>query len=195
MPDRAYWNGFFDAECVVHALLGPRPVHGDVLELGCGYGTFSFAAARHVEGSLRALDIEADLVSELALDAARQGLDNVHAEQRDFIVRGTGVDDQSQAHVMIYNLLHLEDPLSLLGEAHRVLRSGGQLSIIHWRSDIETPRGPPLEIRPTPEQCREWLLASGFEEVRQPDLSRCCDYHFGMTALKVTSMKASINTG
>jgi hypothetical protein len=25
--------------------------------------------------------------------------------------------------------------------------------IIHWRSDIETPRGPALEIRPSPEQC------------------------------------------
>jgi len=40
---------------------------------------------------------------------------------------------------MIYNLLHIEQPEKLLKEAGRILKPGGTVSVIHWRSDIETP--------------------------------------------------------
>jgi len=67
-----------------------------------------------------------------------------------------------------------------LREAWRALRIGGAVSVVHWRSDIPTPRGPPLAIRPTPEQCRLWMTAAGFESVRRIDLHSCCPYHFGV---------------
>lgn len=73
-------------------------------------------------------------------------------------------------------------PLALLREAHRILRPGGSLSVIHWRSDIETPRGPPLAIRPTPEQCACWLAETGFEPVVHVDLAQAAPYHFGLLA-------------
>lgn len=38
---------------------------------------------------------------------------------------------------------------------------------MHWRSDILTPRGPSLDIRPRPEQCQAWLCAAGFSGIRQ----------------------------
>jgi hypothetical protein len=89
---------------------------------------------------------------------------------------------QSQAHAMIYNLLHLGQSVSLLLEAHRVLRAGGTLPVIHWRSDIPTPRGPALAIRPTPDQCRAWMTEAGFHTIRDIDLQDCCPYHFGLIA-------------
>jgi len=86
---------------------------------------------------------------------------------------------------MIYNLLHLATPKKLLREAFRVLMPGGTLSIIHWRSDIPTPRGPALDIRPTPEQCSQWMRDTGFQDLRQVNLSAYCPYHFGITASKI----------
>ena len=81
---------------------------------------------------------------------------------------------------MIYNLLHLENPVSLLAEAHRVLEDGGTLSVIHWRSDIPTPRGPSLKIRPTPEQCAGWMRDAGFRVHGLAELKDACPYHFGL---------------
>lgn len=182
MPGRAYWDSFFDAECVIRSLFGPVPCAGDVLEFGCGYGTFSLPAARYCSGLLTALDIESELVTDLRERAERAGIENLQAIQRDFIAEGAGIDPQSQAHVMIYNLLHLERPVELLREARRVLRPGGRLSVIHWRVDIPTPRGPALDIRPAPRQVRGWIGAAGFDAVRDVNLSDCCDYHYGVVA-------------
>jgi ubiquinone/menaquinone biosynthesis C-methylase UbiE len=83
---------------------------------------------------------------------------------------------------MIYNLLHIEQPVALLKEAHRVLERGGKVSVIHWRSDLPTPRGPSLAIRPTPEQCKVWLTAAGFQTIQDVNLNDCCQYHFGIVA-------------
>jgi ubiquinone/menaquinone biosynthesis C-methylase UbiE len=85
---------------------------------------------------------------------------------------------------MVYNLLHLEEPVALLHEACRVLQPGGRLSVIHWRRDIPTPRGPSLAIRPTPGQCKEWIAAAGFHRIQDVDISACCPYHFGLVALR-----------
>jgi SAM-dependent methyltransferase len=81
---------------------------------------------------------------------------------------------------MIYNLLHLENPEALLAEAYRILKSDGVLSVIHWRSDIPTPRGPSLSIRPSLEQCRRWMTQAGFKAIELVDLQHCCPFHFGL---------------
>jgi hypothetical protein len=70
-------------------------------------------------------------------------------------------------------------PAGLLREAYRVLASGGEAAIIHWRTDIETPRGPSLQIRPTTEQSRAWGEEAGFEFARYETLC-CCSWHWGL---------------
>jgi hypothetical protein len=109
-------------------------------------------------------------------------LPNIRTEQRDFVEHGTGLKAGTQIHAMIFNLLHLEQPVALLQEAYRVLQSNGVLSVIHWRSDIPTPRGPSLDIRPRPEQCRAWLEEVGFLDIESVDLQPSCSYHFGLIA-------------
>ena len=182
MPDEAYWRTFFDAECIIQKLFGEARLQGNVVEFGSGYGTFTLPAASHTDGIVLALDIEPDLIEELRQKAAAQSLQNIHAERRDFVSDGTGLGAGTQVHVMIYNLLHLDQPVELLKEAYRILQIGGKLSVIHWHSDISTPRGPSLSIRPTPEQCKAWIATAGFHTIQDVNLHDCCQFHFGIVA-------------
>jgi len=181
MPDEAYWASFFEAEVAIDRLLGPL-VEGNVIEFGCGYGSFTVPAARRTAGCVTALDIEPEMVDCVRQKAITFDLPNIQAEVRDFVAHGTGVATGSQAHAMIFNLLHLEQPVDLLREAYRTLQDGGVLSVIHWRSDIPTPRGPSLAIRPTPAQCREWMAEARFRAIESVDLQSCCPFHFGLLA-------------
>ena len=182
MPDEAYWDSFFQPEGILDRLLVTQGGCYNLVEFGCGYGTFSLPAAKRTRGTVTALDIEPVMVELVAERARADGLLNVRPELRDFVEHGTGVPDSSQGHAMVFNLLHIEDPLALLREAYRTLRPGAILSVIHWRSDIETPRGPPLDIRPRPEQCAAWLSETGFDSVVHVDLGASAPYHFGLLA-------------
>ncbi len=182
MPDEAYWDSFFQPEGILDRLFVTQGGCYNLVEFGCGYGTFSLPAAKRIRGMVTALDIEAVMVDLVAERAKADGLLNVRPELRDFVEHGAGVPDSSQGHAMVFNLLHIEDPLALLREAYRTLRPGAILSVIHWRSDIETPRGPPLDIRPRPEQCAAGLSDAGFDSVVQVDLGPSAPYHLGLLA-------------
>lgn len=182
MPDEAYWSTFFDAEGAIRRMFGADGCQGNAVEFGCGYGTFTLAAARQTAGTVFALDIEPALIAHVRQRAAAHGITNVQATVRDFVADGARLASATQDHAMIYNLLHLEEPMALLREAHRLLRPGGRLSVMHWRRDIPTPRGPSLDIRPSPEQCKEWLAAAGFVHIEDVDVADCCPYHFGIVA-------------
>lgn len=180
MPDEAYWSSFFEPEVALDLLLPSDGKNGGVIEFGCGYGTFTLPIARRVSGIVTALDIEPEMVELVARKAENARLANIHVGLRDFVADGTGLEGGSQRHAMIFNLLHLEEPVALLREAWRVLEDGGSLSVIHWRSDIPTPRGPSLSIRPSPEQCQAWMAEAGFVWIEPADLCDCCPYHFGL---------------
>lgn len=185
MPDEAYWSSFFEPEAALDQLLPSDGKTGGVVEFGCGYGTFTLPVARRVSGIVTALDIEPEMVEAVARKAENARLANIHVGLRDFVADGTGLECGSQRHAMIFNLLHLEEPVALLREAWRVLGDGGSLLVMHWRSDVPTPRGPSLSIRPSPEQCRAWMVEAGFICVESVDLGGCCPYHFGLVGRAV----------
>jgi ubiquinone/menaquinone biosynthesis C-methylase UbiE len=184
MPGEDYWNSFFDAECVVKKLFGKNGCQGDVVEFGSGYGTFTFPAAKYTSGYVHVFDIESELIEKLRQKATGLSIFNIVPEIRDFFDDGTGLEPESQSHAMIYNLLHIEDPYKLLKEAYRILRPEGILSVIHWRSDVPTPRGPSLKIRPVPAQCKRWIEETGFRSIQEVSLQECCQFHFGITAVR-----------
>lgn len=158
---------------------------GDIVEFGCGYWTFAIPAARSTTGRVFALDIEPK-IAETLQKANEAGLSNVVGVVRDFISDGSGLPDSQAGRVMLFNILHIENPIGLLREAYRVLAPDGEAGIIHWRRDVETLRGPSLSIRPTAEQCRAWSEQAGFEFVRHEPLC-CCSWHWGLVMRRPVS--------
>lgn len=183
MPDEDYWASFYDADCLVKRLLTVITPDADIVEFGSGYGTFTFPAAQKTTGRVYAIDIEPELVERVRLRASAAQLTHIIPVCRDFVECGTGLPAAEIDHVMLYNILHIENPAALVQEAFRILRPGGSLSVIHWRCDRPTPRGPSLDIRPTPEQCEDWLSAAGFVALQRVDIS-CCSHHYAMVAYK-----------
>jgi SAM-dependent methyltransferase len=178
MPEMQQWESYFDAAGIL-GCLGCRQLQGDAVEFGCGYGTFTYLLAPRLSGTLYALDIDPQMVATTTARVQRNGLKNVVVEQRDFVTEGCGRAPESAALTLLFNILHIEDPVGLLQEAHRVLEPRGLVAMIHWKHDERTPRGPPLSIRPRPAQCRAWGEAAGLRWVRDVDLPGS-PWHWGM---------------
>jgi len=180
MPEVATWDGFFDPVSILRKLAFDR--QADVVDFGCGYGTFSVAAARMTTGLVHAIDLDAAMVAATSARASALGLGNVKAVQRDFDAGGTGLPDASVGYAMLFNVLHAEDPMPMMREACRVLKPGGKFAVIHWVHDAATPRGPDLAIRPRPGQCRDWLERAGCD-ILLPEVA-LPPWHFGVVGVR-----------
>lgn len=180
MPDKDMWEGFFSPAKVLETLGFNQDVQ-DAVEFGCGYGTFTIPAAAMISGKLFAFDIETEMVEATKSEAAKGGIKNIEVITRDFMADGTGLKSGSVDYAMLFNILHLEEPVTLLREANRILKQGGRVGIIHWNYDPKTPRGPSMDIRPKPEYCIEWAKKAGFTDSHQFDLK---PYHYGIVMIK-----------
>jgi len=178
MPEENMWDGFFNPPIIIERL-GIGPETGAVVEFGCGYGTFSLPVARLVRGPVYAFDVEPEMVKMVREKARQQEIGNIVCSVRDFVTQGTGLPDAAADYVMMFNILHAEQPHILLREARRVLQPNGRLGIMHWNYDPSTPRGPSMSIRPRPEQCRAWAEDAGFI-LLAPGITSLPPYHYGM---------------
>lgn len=180
MPKEEDWNKFFNPIKTLK-LLGLNSNVFDVADFGCGYGTFTIPAAEIIAGKIYAFDIEPKMVEVVKRKAKKLNLGNVVSFVRDFMSDGSGLKDSSIDYVFLFNILHLEKPESLLNESYRILRLGGRVGIIHWNYDVTTPRGPPMSMRPRPEQIRFWAESAGFIFGQKLDLK---PYHYGLVLNK-----------
>lgn len=178
MPEETYWETLFDVELILDRLEIDSTL-GDAVELGCGYGTFTIPVARRISGVLRTYDIDPGMLARTQRRLCEAGIENTVCIERDVFLEGFGVPAGSQGAALLFNILHCEEPVRLFAQAARVVRPSGIVFMIHWRSDIETPRGPSLDIRPRPEQITEWARAASLVVV-PPGLIDLPPWHYGM---------------
>jgi len=181
MPNEHTWTEFFDVDLILSELQVNSHIE-DLAEFGCGYGTFTIPAARLISGTLHAFDIEKPMIDILTIKLNENGLENVIPEQRDIMEDKTELPNNAVDYVMLFNILHLENPRDLLLETHRILKPDGKAGIIHWRSDIPTPRGPKLTIRPTSQAIKDLIKKHDFGIRKSPIV--LLPYHFGLVITK-----------
>ena len=181
MPDEKVWMDFFDIDLILFGLQINSQIV-DLVEIGSGYGTFTIPSARLIKGNLYAFDIESEMIDLLRGKLSNQQIDNVIIEQRDILTQTTGLADNSVDYVMLFNILHHDYPADLLNESYRILKPKGKIGIIHWRSDITTPRGPDLRIRPKPEEIIDLIDNTKFQIDKEPFILE--PYHYGVIISK-----------
>ncbi len=182
MPDEEIWNDFFNVDLILSELQINSKIN-DIAEIGFGYGTFTLPAAKLIKGKLFAFDIDQDMLEIVEKKINDSGISNVIPEKRDIISQTTGLGNNSVDYVMLFNILHHDNPDDFFHEACRILKLNGKIGIIHWRSDIITPRGPDLSIRPEPQQILNWIDKEKFSVTKGPIIFE--PYHFGMIIKKI----------
>jgi ubiquinone/menaquinone biosynthesis C-methylase UbiE len=181
MPAENMWAGFFNINLILSELHITSEIN-DLVEIGCGYGTFTIPTAKKIKGKLYAFDIEKEMLDIVKQKLINEHIVNVILEQRDILTQATGLANSSIDYVMLFNILHHETPAEFFMEAYRILKPKGKVGIIHWRSDILTPRGPELGIRPKPDQILKSVDRQKFSINKEPVVIE--PYHYGLIISK-----------
>ena len=181
MPDEAYWSTLFDITRIVD-WLNLENTTAPIVEIGCGYGTFTVPVARATNTEIYAFDIEPSMIETAQKKTRQSGIRNIRFSLRDIVEEGTGLESGGAGMVLLFNILHFDERRVLLEEASRLLRPNGVVAIVHWRKDIETPRGPGVHLRPDQHIILESvkdldLYFNGNSTILEP-------YHWGIQLIK-----------
>ena len=136
-----------------------------VADLGCGTGALTATVAPFVQRVI-AVDASAPMLA-----AARRRLDDAtNVDLRQGELEALPIDsDQVDLVVMSLVLHYIAEPVKALGEAARVLRSGGRLIVVdmmpHDRDEYRQQMGHVWQGF-SAEQMSEWLTAAGFTSAR-----------------------------
>ena len=137
-----------------------------VADVGAGTGYFSLPLAHAVgpHGKIYAVDAQDEMLSRLRQKLDEASLSNVeliHAE-----ADNTGLPAGSCDLFLAANVWHeFNNHATVLRESARVLKAGGQIAILDWRTDAPPEPGPPLAHRLDSSSALDALRSHGFHNI------------------------------
>lgn len=144
-----------------------------VVEVGAGAGYFAIPAGRRVgnQGRVYATDISEAMVKILSERRLTENLPQL------LPIRNTSdhipLPSEMADLVLLANVLH-DISHGTVTEAVRILRPGRRFVNLDWKK-VETPGGPPLDIRLSPDEAAKLLTAHGLVETERFDTG---PYHY-----------------
>lgn len=146
-------------------------------DIGAGTGLFALEAAARTRGQVYALEVSDEMLALLRERRDAKRLDNIDIRR----VEGPlPLDDASCDRCLLSTVYHeLDDRQAMLREIVRVLRPRGRLAVIEFRPE-DTPMGPPLEKRVSPETLIREAAEAGLgrpEHFMLGDNLYCCILH------------------
>jgi ubiquinone/menaquinone biosynthesis C-methylase UbiE len=151
-----------------------------IVEIGAGTGLFSAKFAEiSPESHVFACDTECAM-----LEWMRDQRPEVSEGRITRVLSGetfVPLPDAVASLVVMINVHHeLAMPETIYAEVARLLAPGGQALVVDWKP-VDTPKGPPREIRATARQLAEALTTAGLDDVASHDL---LPWHSLLTARK-----------
>jgi len=127
-----------------------------ILDAGCGNGYMAKKFSKLVgsTGRIYALDPDKGSINNLKKEVEKKS--NIDALVGD-ITKKTELKDSSIDLVYLSTVFHIFSDIQIMGferEIKRILKPKAQLAIVNIHKK-ETPFGPPLEIRSSPEELRQ----------------------------------------
>ena len=153
------------------------------IDIGCGVGFAVVPFAKTLaRGTVYACDISEDMLLQLESELAVAGVDNVKIVKMEEVK--VPLADAIADAVLMQNLHHeLDDAVENLLECKRLLKRGGRVAVVDWKP-METPVGPPLEIRVSEKKIKNDIEKAGFASVKTIDVF---PYHSFVIAEKTTT--------
>ncbi|MFA4890530.1 MAG: methyltransferase domain-containing protein [Candidatus Paceibacterota bacterium] len=145
-----------------------------VVDFGAGSGHYIIPAAKLVgeKGRVYAVDIQKDLLAAIKSNAERGGFRNVEIIWTDLEkIESTRLVDNSVDKIIVSNILfQVEDKRTVVREAMRILKKGGDAAVIEWN---ELKGGRQLDKA----ACEKIFKEAGFEKEKKFDAG---DKHYGI---------------
>jgi ubiquinone/menaquinone biosynthesis C-methylase UbiE len=144
-----------------------------LLDLGCGVGNYSLAAAERLGPGARviALDLWQEGVETLSRRAEERGIGFIETARAD-AAGPLPLADGSMDAVLMATMFHdlpADKRPRALAEIARVLRPWGGLCVVEFKVR-DGPPGPPGHVRIGPEELAAAITPAGFEEAERLDL-------------------------
>jgi len=154
----------------VRRVFAELDLHPDsiLLDLACGVGNYSIAAAEFVgeQGRIHAVDLWAEGIATLRERVRELGLTRIRPSVADVAERLPLADasvDVALLATVLHDLAAAGTAAAALREAARVLKPGGRLVVVEF-DKVESEPGPPLPVRLSPGEVAELVLPCGFLE-------------------------------
>ena len=155
------------------------------LDLGCGQGNYSLAAASLIgpTGVVYAVDLWEEGIAALKERAAREGRANLKP-----LAAGGGPGPHGEPSVdvglmatVLHDLVEAGTAAGALAEVTRVIKAGGRLAIVEF-DKIDGPPGPPRHIRLDPAEVEALVAPYGFARQQTVKLG---PYNYLITFVKL----------
>jgi ubiquinone/menaquinone biosynthesis C-methylase UbiE len=181
MPTAGWWEALWPDPVGVLTAVGIKP-GVEVIDLCSGDGWFTLQLAKIVKHVI-AIDIDPALLQVARVRLTESGVTNCDYRPGDayqlVTLTGRPVD-----FVFMANAFHgVPDRSRLARAVHDALKPGGRFAIINWhpRPREETtvrgePRGPKTELRLSPQQTIDPVIAGGLSLVQLVEIP---SYHYG----------------
>jgi ubiquinone/menaquinone biosynthesis C-methylase UbiE len=155
------------------------------LDLGCGEGNYSLAAAAIIAptGIVYAVDLWKEGIAALKERAVQEGRDNLKAmvaPAGEIPLADHSIDVGFMATVL-HDLVEAGTAIAALAEMTRLVKPGGLFGIVEFEK-IDGPPGPPRHIRLAPEEVEELVTPYGF---RRQKLKKLGPYNYLITFVKL----------
>lgn len=150
-----------------------------VLDVACGVGNYSVALAKHIgnSGTVYAVDLWKEGIDTLLNRIAAQKIKNIHAHVADVskkIPAEENVIDVCLMATVLHDLIQDTTAEGTLKEVQRTLKPDGTLTVIEFKK-INGPPGPPIAIRLSPDELKNFLDPYGFQPIKTLDIG---PYHY-----------------